>query len=160
MGWFWTFTFFIHMMRRSKTASENHSKNSSKINENWLKNEFRIKYPVEDPFWSHFGPHFGSILDPCWPWNRPESHLEAKKSVSGGLLNAASIFIDFVVFSPRGPAAGGGYLLPSAGVREPGTIFGHRSKKSCWESSPSHFFDNWPRKPPGGPSIEQYFILL
>ena len=87
-----------------------------------------------EPFWLHFG----SILAPFWAhsgtdiaWNRVQ---RPKKS----LWDAASIFIDFLVFFHLAAAAGGGAVLASAGVREPAPIF---EKRLLGVESQHHFRD-------------------
>ena len=145
MWWFWTFAFFIHVMRRSKTASKNHSKNSSKINENWLKNEFRIKHPVGDPFWSHFGP----ILDRFWAHFRPEIVYLAPRVVQNRFQEASGTQLRFsLIFrlSSRSPRRQG--ATPSGASWR--TVASRRNHwfwgKPRWESSPSASCEKGPRK--------------
>ena len=131
-------------------------KNQWKLIEKRVQNQTPCRGSFLEPFWTPFWIDFELIFDPKSFFWRPES----SKMASRRPLERSFDFHWFLGFFLGWSGRLGSAILALAGVREPGTIFGHRSKKSCWESSPSHFFDNWPRKPPGSPSIEQYFILL
>ena len=74
-----------------QNSIEKSSQNSSKINENWSKKRVKNQTPCRRPFLEPFWDHFGSILEPFWSQNRPESRPEAEKSLSGRLFKKALI---------------------------------------------------------------------
>ena len=84
IGWFWTFAFFIRMMRRSKTASKNHKKaaqKSMKIGPKQVQNPTPCRGSFLEPFWFYFG----FMLAPFWVPFRSQSRSNCSWELSGRL---------------------------------------------------------------------------